>query len=90
MTSVFEKSSDSNEKTAEITTATEESIYATEEISKAITSISDSATEIEARETSNQEIITYITSDLLDKVKSLYELNNDINKLNDKINIYKI
>ena len=90
MTNVFEKSSDSNEKTAEITTATEESIYATEEISKAITSISDSATEIEVRETSNQEIITLITSDLLDKVKSLYELNNDINKLNDKINIYKI
>lgn len=90
MTNVFEKSSDSNEKTSEITTATEESIYATEEISKAITSISDSATEIESRETSNQEIITLITIDLLDKVKSLYELNNDINKLNDKINIYKI
>ena len=63
-------------------------MIATDEISKAIVAVSDSATEIEDRETINQEIVNYVTNDLLSKVEVIEALNNAIAHLNGELNKY--
>lgn len=88
MNVVLEKSEESNRQVEEISKATEEEMIATDEISKAIVAVSDSATEIEDRETINQEIVNYVTNDLLSKVEVIEALNNDIAHLNGELNKY--
>ncbi len=89
MNVVLEKSEESNRQVEEISKATEEEMIATDEISKAIVAVSDSATEIEDRETINQEIVNYVTNDLLSKVEVIESLNNDIVHLNGELNKYE-
>ena len=89
MNIVLEKSEESNRQVEEIARATEEEMIATDEMSRAITAVSDSATEIEDRETTNQEIVNYVTGDLLSKVSVIEALNSDIAHLNQEINKYE-
>ena len=89
MNIVLEKSEESNRQVEEIARATEEEMIATDEMSRAITAVSDSATEIEDRETTNQEIVNYVTGDLLSKVSVIEALNSDIAHLNQELNKYE-
>ena len=89
MNIVLAKSEESNRQVEEIARATEEEMIATDEMSRAITAVSDSATEIEDRETTNQEIVNYVTGDLLSKVSVIEALNSDIAHLNQELNKYE-
>lgn len=85
---VIKNSEDNNKKIINISYATEKEISATKEINDFMISITDSAKKIEQLEFENQEVLIFLSDDLLKKVEAIESLKYDIEKIDDKINKY--